>query len=105
MPVQTPQIRSVNAQASRGSRPLRMTSRPRHIVPVDTQVPLDPGNRIDDDPLARIVQLEALSFVAHVCLPSSFGLLLRALLSADAAACITTPAPVTAATVPPTSAR
>ena len=35
-PVQTPQIRSVNAHASRGSRPLRITSRPRHIVPVDT---------------------------------------------------------------------
>ena len=36
VPVQTPQIRSVKAQASRGSRPLRMTSRPRHIVPVET---------------------------------------------------------------------
>ncbi len=35
-PVQTPQMRSVNAQASRGSRPFRMTSRPRHIVPVET---------------------------------------------------------------------
>ena len=29
-------MRSTNAQASRGSRPLRMTSRPRHIVPVET---------------------------------------------------------------------
>ena len=36
VPVQTPQMRSVKAQASRGSRPLRMTSRPRHMVPVDT---------------------------------------------------------------------
>ena len=35
-PVHTPQMRSTNAHASRGSRPLRMTSRPRHIVPVDT---------------------------------------------------------------------
>ncbi len=35
-PVHTPQIRSVKAQASRGSRPLRMSSRPRHMVPVDT---------------------------------------------------------------------
>ena len=35
-PVHTPQMRSTNAQASRGSRPFRMTSRPRHIVPVDT---------------------------------------------------------------------
>ena len=36
VPVQTPQMRSVNAQASRGSRFLRMTSMPRHIVPVET---------------------------------------------------------------------
>src|SRR4051812_8003682 len=36
VPVQTPQIRSVNAQASRGSRPRRITSIPRHIVPVET---------------------------------------------------------------------
>ena len=36
VPVQTPQIRSVKAQASRGSRPFRITSMPRHIVPVDT---------------------------------------------------------------------
>ena len=35
-PVHTPQMRSTNAHASRGSRPLRITSRPRHIVPVDT---------------------------------------------------------------------
>src|SRR5512137_1094925 len=33
--VQTPQNRCVNAQASRGSRPFRMTSTPRHIVPDD----------------------------------------------------------------------
>ena len=31
--VQTPQARSVNAQASRGSRPFRMISKPRTIVP------------------------------------------------------------------------
>ena len=31
--VQTPQTRSQNAQASRGSRPLRMISIPRTIVP------------------------------------------------------------------------
>ncbi|MGY3461688.1 hypothetical protein ACVWW5_007138 [Bradyrhizobium sp. LM3.4] len=36
VPVQTPQIRSVNAQASRGSRFFRITSIPRHIVPVET---------------------------------------------------------------------
>src|SRR3954452_19383365 len=36
VPVQTPQIRSVNAQESRGSRPRRITSMPRHIVPVET---------------------------------------------------------------------
>ncbi len=35
-PVQTPQMRCTKAQASRGSRPRRMTSRPRHIVPVET---------------------------------------------------------------------
>ena len=35
-PVHTPQMRCTNAHASRGSRPRRMTSRPRHIVPVDT---------------------------------------------------------------------
>ena len=64
-PVQTPQMRWVNAQASRGSRPLRITSRPRHIVPrgqrvaddvvvdvdLDAQVPLDAGDGIDDDAL------------------------------------------------------
>src|SRR5512145_2621701 len=33
--VQTPQNRCVNAQASRGSRPFRMTSTPRHIWPDD----------------------------------------------------------------------
>jgi hypothetical protein len=31
--VQTPQMRWVNAQASRGSRPCRMISMPRTIVP------------------------------------------------------------------------
>ena len=31
--VQTPQARSVKAQASRGSRPFRMISKPRTIVP------------------------------------------------------------------------
>ena len=31
--VQTPQTRSVMAQASRGSRPMRIFSRPRTIVP------------------------------------------------------------------------
>lgn len=36
VPVQTPQLRSVNAHASRGSRPRRMTSMPRHIVPLET---------------------------------------------------------------------
>jgi hypothetical protein len=36
VPVQTPQMRWVKAQASRGSRPLRMTSSPRHMVPVET---------------------------------------------------------------------
>ena len=35
-PVHTPQMRCTKAHASRGSRPRRMTSRPRHIVPVDT---------------------------------------------------------------------
>ena len=37
--VQTPQIRSQNAQASRGSRPCRMTSNPRHMVPEDMASP------------------------------------------------------------------
>ena len=31
--VQTPHARSVNAHASRGSRPFRMISKPRTIVP------------------------------------------------------------------------
>ena len=35
-PVQTPQMRCTKAHASRGSRPRRMTSSPRHIVPVET---------------------------------------------------------------------
>ena len=61
--VQTPQMRCVNAQASRGSRPLRMISMPRNIVDedqafcttplihlgFDAQVPFDAGDRIDDD--------------------------------------------------------
>ena len=33
--VQTPQMRWVKAQASRGSRPCRMVSMPRHMVPLD----------------------------------------------------------------------
>ena len=33
--VQTPQMRCVNAQASRGSRPLRMISMPRNMVDDD----------------------------------------------------------------------
>jgi hypothetical protein len=36
VPVQTPQMRWTKAQASRGSRPFRITSSPRHIVPVET---------------------------------------------------------------------
>ena len=62
--VQTPQIRWVKAQASRGSRPCMMISIPRNCVDVaqaladppvlrlrlDPEVPLDPGDRIDDDP-------------------------------------------------------
>ena len=61
--VQTPQMRWVNAQASRGSRPFRMISMPRNIVDddhaslddaavhlgLDAQVPFDAGDRIDDD--------------------------------------------------------
>src|SRR6185369_235281 len=41
-PVHTPQMRSTKAHASRGSRPLRITSRPRHIVPVDTALVMVP---------------------------------------------------------------
>ncbi len=33
--VQTPQMRWVKTQASRGSRPCRMVSMPRHMVPLD----------------------------------------------------------------------
>jgi hypothetical protein len=44
VPVQTPQIRSVKAQASRGSRPRRMTSRPRHMVPVETALRMTPSS-------------------------------------------------------------
>ena len=33
--VHTPQMRCVNTQASRGSRPCRIVSMPRHIVPDD----------------------------------------------------------------------
>jgi hypothetical protein len=62
--VHTPQTRSVKAQASRGSRPFRMISKPRTMVPasrrpppsvldldLDAQVPLDAGDRIDDNAL------------------------------------------------------
>ncbi len=41
-PVHTPQILSTNAHASRGSRPLRITSSPRHIVPVETALVIVP---------------------------------------------------------------
>ena len=51
VPVQTPQIRSVKAQASRGSRPFRITSSPRHIVPV--------RHRVADDALLVDVDLAA----------------------------------------------
>ncbi len=57
--VQTPQKRCVKSQASRGSRPCRIRSMPRHICPddqalrdlaavdldVDAQVALDAGDR------------------------------------------------------------
>ena len=57
--VQTPQMRWVNAHASRGSRPCMMISMPRNCVDVaqafgdrpvlrlrlDPEVPLDPGDR------------------------------------------------------------
>ena len=60
--VQTPQMRCVNAHASRGSRPFRMISMPRNIVDddqasctappidfgLDAQMSLDAGDRIDD---------------------------------------------------------
>ena len=63
--VHTPQKRCVIAQASRGSRPSRICSTPRHIVPdaqafvtlppstlaVDPQVPFDAGDRVDGDTL------------------------------------------------------
>ena len=44
VPVQTPQMRSVKAQASRGSRPFRITSSPRHIVPVETALRMMPSS-------------------------------------------------------------
>ena len=61
--VQTPQMRCVKAQASRGSRPFRMISMPRNMVDddqasrdgaavdfgLDPQVAFDPGDRIDND--------------------------------------------------------
>ena len=65
--VQTPQMRWVKSQASRGSRPSRMISMPRHIWPddqdlrdlaavhldVDAQVSFDAGDRVDDDALGH----------------------------------------------------
>src|ERR1039457_3907015 len=87
--VQTPQMRSQNAQASRGSRPSRITSMPRHMVPedhgivnhaavvehgFDAQVAFDAGDRIDYDSsghgslllAARLVlALDCLRAVAH----------------------------------------
>src|SRR5512138_2324882 len=68
--VQTPQMRCVNTQASRGSRPFRISSKPRHIVPldraavhlhVDAEVALDARDRVDGDPLRHGVTA---SFVA-----------------------------------------
>ena len=61
--VQTPQMRWVKIQASRGSRPSRISSMPRHIWPedqalrdlaavdlhVDAQVAFDAGDGIDGD--------------------------------------------------------
>src|SRR5512145_1767541 len=40
--VQTPQIRCVKTQASRGSRPARIVSIPRHIVPLDHALRMAP---------------------------------------------------------------
>ncbi len=71
VPVHTPQMRCVKAQASRGSRPLRITSSPRHMVPVETalrmmlfvvdvhfaaHMPFDARHGIDDDALAGGVE-------------------------------------------------
>ena len=61
--VQTPQMRWVKAQASRGSRPFRISSMPRNMVDddqaslhdaavdlgLDPEMPFDPGDGIDDD--------------------------------------------------------
>ncbi len=120
-PVHTPQMRSTNAHASRGSRPLRITSRPRHIVPgghrvadhvvlvdvdLDAQVALDAGDRVDDDALAAVVELEALGLDDghdHFSTSDSLSLrvLLRACLIALTAACAATAAPATATAVRP----
>ena len=76
VPVHTPQMRWVKAQASRGSRPFRISSMPRHIVPVETalrmtfllvdvhfhaQMALDARDRIDHDAAAGIVEGESRS--------------------------------------------
>jgi hypothetical protein len=93
VPVQTPQMRWVKAQASRGSRPLRMTSSPRHMVPVDTALRMmfssstftshpmmafDPRDRIDDDALAFGVEREAVGGLDDhgLCLLAGSALLL-----------------------------
>ena len=74
VPVQTPQMRSVKAQASRGSRPLQdhLDAAPHRAgrdrvaddvvgvdIDLDAQVAFDAGDRIDDDALAGVVEIEA----------------------------------------------
>ncbi len=74
--VQTPQMRWVKAQASRGSRPFRISSMPRNIVDggpgvlhlpavdlgLDAEMAFDAGDGIDDD-----VGHDRSPFFAAVC--------------------------------------
>jgi len=71
-------------------------------IHLDPQVALDAADGIDDDALARVVQLESLRFVGtHHFSPVTVSVFF-AFFSAEAAACTATAAPATAAAAPPT---
>jgi hypothetical protein len=125
VPVQTPQMRSTKAQASRGSRPLRMTSRPRHMVPVETALRMTllssrftstrmwPSMRVTGSTTTRLPELSSLKpWVSYAdpcqsppCLLSAGSCLWDARLMALTAAWATTAAPTTPAPCHPPCRR
>jgi hypothetical protein len=76
-------------------------------VHLDAQVALDPGDGIDDDALAAVVEREALGlngrhgYFSTVSLSLSLRVVLRACLTADRAAWAAMPTPAAASAVTP----